>query len=86
MLGTRIDLNTFPQSIDVPNSDSGADYLVHGFGGPRSAPTRRQAPYKFKKLDGGGFVGGVSILRTLKTVKQCIFYRQAAQVLVNARR
>jgi hypothetical protein len=40
LLGTRIDCEAAPQSIPVPNSDSGADYLLPHFMGS-SVPAGR---------------------------------------------
>jgi hypothetical protein len=66
---------TVVESISVPNPHSEADYLllsmVLHFWVPRRL--RRQAPYKFKKSYGGGFVWRLPIVSTLVTSKPTIF-------------
>jgi hypothetical protein len=59
------------QSIPVPNLHSGADYLLYFIFGALGAC--RQAPYKFKKSYGGGFVWELPIVSTLRTGKPVIF-------------
>ena len=70
MIDTGIDCGTVPQSIPVSISHSGADdiyYLILGVLG-----ACRQAPYKFKKSYGGGFVWRLPIASKLGTGKPTI--------------
>ena len=58
------------QSMPVPNPIAGQIiyYFIFGVLG-----ACRQAPYKFKKSYGGGFVWGLPIVSTLITGKPTIF-------------
>ena len=69
-----MDWRTVLQSISMPNNHLTTNlgqiiyYLVFGVLG-----ACRQAPYKFKKSYGGGFVWGLPIVSTLRTFKPTIF-------------
>jgi hypothetical protein len=72
LVGTRIDLWAAIESMLVPNSHSGTDFLAPEFGGPRSLHADRIQFLK-KKSYGGGFVWELTILSTLRTFKYTIY-------------